>query len=106
MRMGFVLILAASLAGCATRRPYHAPEVTPAQLVNADPAQVSAEPLNLAWWEQFDDPVLDGLISRALDANRDIHAAVARLDQARAVFDERALDRFPHAPVNAVFNRS
>jgi multidrug efflux system outer membrane protein len=105
-RIGVVLFLTVALAGCATRRPYHAPEVMPAQLVNAGPSLTSSEPLNLAWWNQFEDPVLDGLISRALDANRDIRAAVARLDQARAVFDERSLDRFPHAPVNASFNRS
>ncbi len=100
------LVLAAlSLAGCATLRPYHAPVVAPAELVNVDPQAMSTQPFDPRWWQQFEDPVLDALIGRALAANHDIRAAVARLDQARAIFDERALDRFPRVPVNASAER-
>ena len=104
-RMAIVLSLTAVLTGCTTLRPYHAPVVAPPQLVNADPSLVSEQPLDVRWWRAFEDPVLDALIVRALDANRDIQIAVARLDQARAVFDQSALDRFPHVPVNASFER-
>ena len=37
---------------------------------------------------QFEDPVLDDLVNRALAANHDVRIAVARLDQARAIFDD------------------
>lgn len=104
-RLALTLALSVTLAGCATLRPYQAPEVAPAKLANADPALVSADPFDARWWRQFEDPVLDTLIARALDANRDIRIAVARLDQARAVFDQAALDRFPHVPIGASFDR-
>ncbi|HEX4912534.1 MAG TPA: efflux transporter outer membrane subunit [Vicinamibacterales bacterium] len=99
------LFLTLTLAGCATLRPYHAPELAPAQLVNVDPQLVSTQPFDTRWWQQFEDPVLDALIDRALAANHDIRVAVARLDQARAIFDERALDRFPHVPITASADR-
>lgn len=104
-RMAVVLVAAVTLAGCATMRPYHAPQVAPARLANADPVLVSSGPFDARWWQQFEDPVLDALITRALAANHDIRIAVARLDQARAIFDERALDRFPHVPINASAER-
>lgn len=38
----------------------------------------------LAWWKRFDDPVLDGLIDRALAANNQIRTAIANVQQAEA----------------------
>lgn len=104
-RIGLMLVLAAAMAGCATRRPYQPPQVAPAQLANADPQLVSSRPFDARWWNQFEDPVLDALIDRALSANHDIRIAVARLDQARAFVDEANRDRFPHAPVSASVER-
>jgi len=104
-RIGLLLLLAAALAGCATRRPYQAPQVAPAQLVNADPQLVSSQSFDARWWNQFEDPILESLIDGALNANHDIRVAVARLDQARAFFDQASLDRFPRVPVNASAER-
>ncbi|HEX7282613.1 MAG TPA: efflux transporter outer membrane subunit [Vicinamibacterales bacterium] len=104
-RIIIVLLAAATIAGCATRRPYSAPAIAPATVANVDPQTVSTQPFDARWWRQFEDPILDSLIARALEANHDIRIAVARLDQARAIFDERALDRFPHAPVSASAER-
>jgi multidrug efflux system outer membrane protein len=100
-----LLIGLLSLSGCASLRPYTQPKVEPATLVNVDPTLESNLPLDLRWWSQFEDPVLDSLINRALDANRDVRSAVARVEQARAVFDETALDRFPKVPVSASVDR-
>lgn len=36
------------------------------------------------WWQQFNDPVLNDLIQRAALNNRDIHLALARLQEAQA----------------------
>jgi len=36
------------------------------------------------WWRDFGDPVLDGLVERALSRNNDLLLAGARLDEARA----------------------
>ena len=43
--------------------------------------------------------------ARRSHANLDVRAAVARLDQARAVFDDTALDRFPTVTVGASVDR-
>ena len=52
------------------------------------------------WWRQLDDPVLDELENAALAANRDIQSALARFDQARAVFDEDSRRRYPTVTAN------
>lgn len=99
------LLLSISLAGCASRRPYAPPQVSPAAMVNADPVIVTDQPLDPRWWSQFEDPVLDTLIEQALDANRDVRVAVARVEQARAAFDDTALDRLPQVTVGASLDR-
>jgi multidrug efflux system outer membrane protein len=90
-----VLISLWLLSACAARGPYHAPQTAPAAMKQADPAHFAARPYDARWWRQFDDPVLEQLETGALGANLDLQAAVARLMQARAVFDETSRDRYP-----------
>ena len=97
--------LAVLVTGCAVRPPYVAPVVAPVALHSADCASVSAQSFDPRWWQQFEDPVLDDLVGRALAANHDVRMAVARVDQARAFFDDVALDRFPTAVVGASVDR-
>jgi multidrug efflux system outer membrane protein len=105
MRAFVPLLVLVTISGCAVRRPYVAPTVEPAVLANADPTLVSEQALDPRWWSQFQDPVLDALVSRALDSNHDVRMAVARLDQARAFSDEVDLDRFPEVTVGASVDR-
>lgn len=74
----------------------------------AAPAPASA-PKNGAWWERFNDPVLDDLMRRALAQNLDLKLAQARILEARAerraaaaaqwpVFIAAASDQFSHQP--------
>jgi len=76
----------ALLSGCAVGPDYRAPSgaalKVPARYV-ADP-NVPEEPDLAHWWRSFGDPVLTGLVERALAANLDVDAAGARLRQARA----------------------
>jgi multidrug efflux system outer membrane protein len=92
-------------AACSVRAPYVAPTVAPATFRNADPALTVEQSFDLRWWQQFEDPVLDDLVTRALAANHDVRIAVARVDQARAFFDDVALDRFPTAVAGASVDR-
>ena len=57
------------------------------------------------WWRQFGDPELDALIERAMTANLDLKRAVARVDQARALFSDAKLDRFPRVTSTAGYER-
>jgi hypothetical protein len=101
MVLGSVLPLAA----CAGQKPYRAPETRPAALVNADPALVVQQAYDARWWRQFEDPVLDQLEAAALQSNFDVQVAVARVRQARAVFDDVSLDRYPTVAVGASIDR-
>lgn len=74
------LLIAMFLAGCAIGPDYKRPTIdTPkAWRVEEKEAQDTA---NTAWWHQFDDPVLNGLIDEALKQNNDLRVATARVDE-------------------------
>ncbi len=87
----FALTVALGLAGCAVGPDYKRPAVATA------PPHYKAEELGSwkegrpldnvpkgSWWEVFGDPVLDELQRRAAEANQDLKAAAARVEQSRA----------------------
>lgn len=79
------MIAVFGLAGCANMAPERAqPAVTaqlPADFPNAENAGAYRPD---AWWEAFEDPVLDALVRDALADNLDIAEASARVAQAAA----------------------
>lgn len=96
-----ILTLAASaavLAACATGPAYVQP-VPPgadsgAFVSSASPAFTQEAP-PADWWRLFDDPVLDGLVRQALEANKDVAIARANLAQVRASLGEARAGRLP-----------
>jgi multidrug efflux system outer membrane protein len=104
-RITTISIVVALSVACSVRRPYVAPNLPPAALSHVDTALVVEQPFDPRWWQQFEDPVLDDLVGKALAANHDVRMAVARVDQARAFFDDVALDRFPTAIAGASVDR-
>jgi outer membrane protein, multidrug efflux system len=77
--------LTAWLTACAGGPAYQRPDVTlPAQWQSGATAAAAA-PVTTAWWSDFRSPELDRLITAALDGNRDLKAAGARMAQARAL---------------------
>lgn len=50
---------------------------------------------NTPWREFFPDPRLQALITSALDYNRDMRIAVARVEEARGLYGIQRADRFP-----------
>ena len=50
---------------------------------------------SLDWWRLFQDPVLDSLVHEALRNNRDLNAAVLRIDQAAAALAISKADLAP-----------
>lgn len=58
--------------------------------------QVSSDTIaNLGWWEVFNDKQLNALIVTALNENRDLLVAAARLKEARALLGVVRPDQFP-----------
>ncbi len=47
------------------------------------------------WWQQFEDPTLNQLVTQSLSGNRDLRVAFARLRAARAIRDDAANDIMP-----------
>lgn len=73
---------------------YHRPVIdTPASFRYAgEEAQNTA---NLPWWQQFQDPVLDGLINEALARNKDVKIAAAHVEQAAGILTQVRSPLFP-----------
>lgn len=98
------------LAGCATTSPPPAPQLAslPAAwsgtIRTADTAAARAS--LLAWWRQFDDPLLTELVTTALDANTGVVSARAALRQARALQDVAAAGLGPSVTGSADVQRS
>jgi multidrug efflux system outer membrane protein len=88
---------AALLSACAVGPDYRPPETPPAEFVRAGAAEVAQEPFEVAWWEQFRDPVLSDLVARALSADLDLRVAAARVTEARALLGGAARARWPLA---------
>lgn len=65
----------------------------------------SQDGVELSWWEQFDDPVLNQLIQEALEANQDIQAAIARVDAFKAQLDIVNSQFYPQLVGNAGASR-
>jgi NodT family efflux transporter outer membrane factor (OMF) lipoprotein len=97
-------VLIPCLAACHAGPNYHAPPPPPgaeAPLVSLDPAlETSASPPE-AWWRLYDDPRLDELVREALTANRDLAAAEANLEAARAALTAVHAARYPSTEATA-----
>lgn len=106
MRNLTLMIALATLTACAVGPNYRAPVDAPVALVQASTPAFSTTSPVAVWWRQFDDPVLDRLVTQTLAASPDLRIALARVNEARAVFSERRLDRLPHVPVGAEATRS
>ena len=87
-------LLALALAGCTVGPDYSRPLV-PDPGTYREPAPTLASIANTPWWELFEDPVLRDLVEASLRNNRDLRAAVARIDEAAAVLEIVRADLYP-----------
>ncbi len=73
-------LLAFALCACALGPDYKRPSIkTPASWRLEEPE--AKDLANTAWWEQFDDPVLNDLVGIALHENTDLRIAAARVEE-------------------------
>jgi outer membrane protein, multidrug efflux system len=82
-----VICLALLLGGCASVGPNYQRPVLEAPATWTESQEQAGMALSLeeiAWWQAFGDPVLNGLIEQAAKTNLDLEQARARLVQARA----------------------
>jgi multidrug efflux system outer membrane protein len=104
-RLLFLPLLLA-LGACVLGPEYQRPELEMPEAwpdAQAAPASTAAE--IQAWWRQFDDPVLDGLIERALQDNLELRLGFARVQEARARVGLARAEQFPTVALQAEASR-
>lgn len=101
--------LVAALAGCAVGPEHQRPALTlPAQFAGAEaaPAAAGAEIISDQWWTQYRQPELDRLVAQALERNRDLEQAVARVEQADALARQAGASLLPRIDLAASAGRA
>ncbi|MGZ0024459.1 efflux transporter outer membrane subunit [Stenotrophomonas sp. S4] len=83
------------LGGCSLAPAYQVPSVAMPATYEQVEAAVATAPMAPAWWQAFDDPVLDQLQQQLGQANPTLAQAVAHYDAARAAAGEVASTRVP-----------
>lgn len=99
-----LLSLAAVLSGCAVGPDYTKPDIKAPQSWRIEEKE-SADVANLAWWKGYGDPVLDGLVDRALKENKDLLIAIARIDEYAAQYGIARSEFFPQVSAGASFTQ-
>lgn len=103
------LMLSAALAGCAAVGPdYQVPADAAVARPQAQGPFAEAregvfqrDQVPGHWWRLYNDPVLDGLVAKALAANTDLRVASANLERAQAAVRETEARQQPSLGVNA-----
>jgi multidrug efflux system outer membrane protein len=95
-------LLALSLGGCMigpdyVRPPLESPESWRFAVAEADARQRA----NAAWWEQFNDPVLNELVAVALRENKDLMIASARIEEYAGRYGITRAGLFPQLGLGA-----
>lgn len=98
----FTLIL--YLASCKVGPDYVRPELENPEVFRFNPDKTDTI-VNLQWWDLFEDPVLDTLVKIALEENKDVLQAAARVEAARANVGYTRADAFPQINVVAGASR-
>ncbi len=108
-----LLIAAASaiFAGCAVGPSYQRPTIeTPVAFKEGQGEWVRAVPADMLergpWWELFQDPLLNGLVSQVDVNNQNVAAAVANYAQARALVAEQRASLLPTVNLTVGADRS
>jgi multidrug efflux system outer membrane protein len=108
----FVALSAVLLASCADfRGPEYKRLDSPEKSSWSEPraAHVSAaETITPNWWEEFGDPYLDGLVTKAIAGNFDLKVLAARIQVANAQIAEAKAGALPTVDLGAgaIFEKS
>jgi multidrug efflux system outer membrane protein len=98
-----IAVATLAVAGCSVGPKYKAPQPEAAKFHAEDQQLETNQPFDARWWNQFEDPILNDLVQKALAANTSIRIAQAHLGESRAIYDERKLDLYPKVPADASY---
>ncbi|WP_295524664.1 efflux transporter outer membrane subunit [Novosphingobium sp. Chol11] len=103
--------LIALLGGCVVGPKYAQPAppggtpIGPLAETARNLGAISAAPLPDRWWQLYQDPVIDRLVTEALAHNTTIREAAANLARARAILSEQRGAQLPSTDITAQANR-
>lgn len=104
---GALIMMAITLSACSLSPDYQRPAApVPAAWPSQVKLKISSEPLRTDWQKYFPDPRLQALIATALENNRDLRIATARIAEARAQYGIQRADRYPNLNLNASHSAS
>jgi len=95
------MLLASCLVGPDFEKP--AMENLPDEFRFSTPSD--QEEVNLVWWELFNDPVLNTLVTIALNENKDLLIAISRIEEARSFLVFTKADIYPRLDIEGAANR-
>lgn len=78
--LAILTCIALIFAACAIGPDYRRPTISTPQAWRIEEKE-AVDVANAAWWEQFDDPVLNDLMAVALRENKDLKIAAARVEE-------------------------
>ncbi|PPD26724.1 MAG: hypothetical protein CTY21_13770, partial [Methylomonas sp.] len=91
-----LLLTVLVLQACAVGPDYQAPETAnPEQFANAANPEYSTQAVDAEWWKLFADDTLNSLVEQVLQHNFELKTAEANLREARALYQEAALNLLP-----------
>jgi outer membrane protein, multidrug efflux system len=93
-RLAAPLLMLGLLPGCLLGPNYERPKVAVPDTYRFASAS-AADVANTAWWEQFQDPVLNDLVKTALENNFNVKQAAARVDEFMGQFVSTRSALFP-----------
>jgi outer membrane protein, multidrug efflux system len=96
-----VAILPLLCAGCTVGPKYVRPVTHPPANFYTEQQATTNSVADLAWWDLFKDPALQGLIREALKNNYDLQLAVARVEQERALLGVSRSQYYPQVGYGA-----
>jgi multidrug efflux system outer membrane protein len=91
----FFLVVMMLLTGCSVTEDYvrpHVPVPSNWRILH----EAEADLLDSAWWNQFNDPVLNVYIAVAISNNRDVKTALARVEEYMGRLQTRESARYPN----------
>nr|WP_315526259.1 efflux transporter outer membrane subunit [uncultured Achromobacter sp.] len=103
LRIAPAMLALLMAAGCVSMAPPYSRPALPVPAAYDAPAPRPAElaASHISWRTYFSDPALQALIDTALANNRDLRTALARVQEARALYGIQRADQFPTVGVQA-----
>ncbi len=89
------------IAGCAVGPGYKAPAIPEPEAYSNGETMLASESGQALFWQGFDDPMLEQLISQTLESNYTLEAAMARYQRSAALLYGAESNQWPDVSLNA-----